>query len=113
MLSLPLVIAHGQLLKVPTPFDHVSLRRQDHNQPEGAQLAQRQLHYTISDFFGAAFSRQRANDLSTTNDIMPELSLDAVPVDQCEANTGIVHCDPRAALGFPRKERATRYVIFS
>jgi len=77
MLQLPFVIRRGQPLKVPPPFGHASFRRQDRNQSEGTQLAQRQCHYASSDLIGAAFFLERANDLSATSDIVSRLACGA------------------------------------
>ena len=49
-------------------------RRQDRNQPQGTQLAQRQCHYASSNLIGAAFFLERANNLSATGDIVSGLA---------------------------------------
>jgi len=77
MLPLPFVITRGQPLKVPPPFGHASFRRQDRNQSEGTQLAQRECHYASSELIGAAFFLERANDLSATSDIVSRLACGA------------------------------------
>src|SRR5437899_1409800 len=76
MLPLPFVTTHGQPLKVPAPFNHVSFRRHNRNQPERTQLAQRQLPYAVCDLIRARFAGERPDDLSPTNNIVLRFTCD-------------------------------------
>src|SRR5438128_6520311 len=107
MLPLPFVTTHGQPLKVPAPFNHVSFRRHNRNQPERTQLAQRQLPYAVCDLIRARFAGERPDDLSPTNNIVLRLTGDTVPVNQRKAYSGIIGSDPCATFRLARKNSAT------
>jgi hypothetical protein len=106
MLSLPLVITHGQRLEVPPPFTYEVLRRHNRNQPERTQFPQRQLRYAVRDLVSTRFAGKRPNYFATANDIMLRLARDAVPVDQRETNTGIIRRNPCAACRLARENSA-------
>src|SRR5213592_3449251 len=107
MLPLPFVTTHGQPLKVPAPFNHVSFRRHNRNQPERTQLAQRQLPYAVCDLIRARFAGERPDDLSPTNNIVLRFTCDTVPVNQRETNTGIIRRNPCAACRLAWENGAT------
>src|SRR5438093_6214149 len=113
MLSLPFVTTHGQPFEIPAPLSYEFFRQHNRNQPEGTQFSQWQFHYAVCDLVSVRFAGQRVNDMSTTNGIMRRRACDAVPVDQCETNTGIIYRDPRSAFGFMRENGATRCVIYN
>src|SRR5213595_3509775 len=102
MLPLPFVTTHGQPLKVPAPFNHVSFRRHNRNQPERTQLAQRQLPYAVCDLIRARFAGERPDDLSPTNNIVLRFTCDTVPVNQrrhTPASLAAIHVPPSGSRG--------------
>ena len=107
MLLLPWMLTHRQPFEVPAPFNYSLFRRHDSNQTEGPQLSQRQLRYAGGNVSDARFPGKCPNDFSPANDTTPWLSFDAMPVNQCEANTGIVCRNPGPTCGFARKNRPT------
>src|SRR5947207_10044913 len=97
MLPLPFVIAPRQTLQVPAQFDYAFFLWSNGDQAKWPQLSKRQLLYRSRDFIRSRYSRQFPNDLSTAANTVVRFALNAMPVDQCQAHTGIIRRNPSAA----------------
>src|ERR1043166_8989987 len=107
MLRHPGVFAFGQRLQVPAPLDYFLLLRNDRDQSKRPNFPQSHHRKAARNAAAMYLSSEFANNLSSANDFIRRLTLDSMPVDQCQANAGVIHGDPSSAACFARENCTT------